>query len=130
MKNFSKKPELLAPAGNLEKLKIAFRYGADAVYFGAEAFSLRAAAKNFSYDDIVEGVKIAHSLGKKLYCTVNVMPRNEELKKLPEFLEKLSEAGVDAVKLLAELLCHFTGQIIYHLIKLRARGFDIIYLPR
>jgi putative protease len=97
MINFNKKPELLAPAGNLEKLKIAFRYGADAVYFGGEAFSLRAAAKNFSYDDIVEGVKIAHSLGKKLYCTVNVMPRNEELKKLPEFLEKLSEAGVDAV---------------------------------
>lgn len=97
MINFNKKPELLAPAGNLEKLKIAFRYGADAVYFGGEAFSLRAAAKNFTYDDIVEGAKIAHSLGKKLYSTVNVMPRNEELKKLPEFLEKLSEAGVDAV---------------------------------
>ena len=76
-----KKPELLAPAGNLEKLKIAFQYGADAVYFGGEIFSLRAAAKNFSYEDMEEGVKIAHKLGKKMYCTVNIMPKNEDLDK-------------------------------------------------
>ena len=97
MKKNLKKPELLAPAGNLEKLKIAFEYGADAVYFGGELFSLRAAAKNFTYEDIKEGAKIAHELGKKIYCTVNVMPRNEELEKLPEFLKKLEEAKVDAV---------------------------------
>ena len=54
------KPELLAPAGGLEKLKIAFQYGADAVYFGGEDFSLRAAAQNFSYEDMKEGIKIAH----------------------------------------------------------------------
>ena len=97
MKPKYKKPELLAPAGNLEKLKIAFKYGADAVYFGGEAFNLRAAAKNFSFEDIKEGAEFAHNLGKKLYCTVNVMPRNEELDKLPEFLKKLEEINVDAV---------------------------------
>ena len=92
-----KKPELLAPAGSLEKLKIAFQYGADAVYFGGEAFSLRAAAQNFSFEEIKEGAEIAHSLGKKIYCTVNVMPRNEGIDKLPEFLKNLEEAKVDAV---------------------------------
>ena len=92
-----KKPELLAPAGSLEKLKIAFEYGADAVYFGGEEFSLRAAAKNFSYEDMKEGVKIAHGLGKKIYCTVNIMPRNEELDRLPDFLKNLEEIGIDAV---------------------------------
>lgn len=97
MKNKLKKPELLAPAGNLEKLKIAFQYGADAVYFGGGEFNLRAAAQNFTYDDMREGVKIAHSLGKKMYCTVNVMPRNEDLDRLPEFLKTLEEIGIDAV---------------------------------
>ncbi len=92
-----KKPELLAPAGSLEKLKIAFQYGADAVYFGGEAFSLRAAAQNFSFEEIKEGAELAHSLGKKIYCTVNVMPRNEGIEKLPEFLKSLEEAKVDAV---------------------------------
>ena len=92
-----KKPELLAPAGNLEKLKIAFQYGADAVYFGGKSFSLRAAAQNFSFDDMREGVKIAHELGKKMYCTINVMPRNEEIKEIIPYLKKLEEIGIDAV---------------------------------
>lgn len=92
-----KKPELLAPAGSLEKLKIAFQYGADAVYFGGQDFSLRAAAQNFSYDDMREGVKLARELGRKMYCTINVMPRNEGLENLPEFLKKLEEIGIDAV---------------------------------
>ena len=92
-----KKPELLAPAGTLEKLKIAFRYGADAVYFGGEKFSLRAAAKNFTFEDMEEGVRIAHKVGKKMYCTVNVMPRNDEIKELLEYVKKLEEIGIDAV---------------------------------
>ena len=92
-----KKPELLAPAGNLEKLKIAFQYGADAVYFGGKAFSLRAAAQNFSFDDMREGVKIAHELGKKMYCTINVMPRNEEIEEMIPYLKTLEEIGIDAV---------------------------------
>ncbi|WP_294351748.1 U32 family peptidase [uncultured Clostridium sp.] len=97
MKTRYKKPELLAPAGSLEKLKIAFEYGADAVYFGGEVFSLRAAAKNLSFEDMKEGVELAHKLGKKMYCTVNVMPRSNELDELPEYLKKLEEIGIDAV---------------------------------
>lgn len=92
-----KKPELLAPAGSLEKLKIAFTYGADAVYFGGKDFSLRAATQNFTFEEIKEGAEFAHNLGKKLYCTINVMPRNEGLDKLPPFLKQLEEAKVDAV---------------------------------
>lgn len=92
-----KKPELLAPAGNLEKLKVAFRYGADAVYFGGKDFSLRAVSQNFTFEEIKEGAEFAHSLGKKLYCTINVMPRNEGIDKLPPFLKQLEEAKVDAV---------------------------------
>ena len=83
------KPELLAPAGSLEKLKIAFQYGADAVYFGGKAFSLRAGAQNFSFEEIKEGAEFAHKLGKKLYCTINVMPRSNELDKLKDFLRSL-----------------------------------------
>ena len=81
MDKINNKIELLSPAGTLEKLKIAFLYGADAVYFGGESFSLRASAKNFTFEDIEEGAKYAHSLGKKIYCTVNVMPRNNEIEK-------------------------------------------------
>ena len=97
MTNIIKKPELLAPAGSLEKLKVAFQYGADAVYFGGGAFSLRATAQKFTYDEIKEGVEIAHSLGKKIYCTVNVMPRSSELDKLVDHLKMLDELNVDAV---------------------------------
>ena len=80
-----KKPELLAPAGSLEKLKIAFQYGAYAVYFGGKAFSLRAAAQNFTYEDIKEGAELAHRLGKKIYCTINVMPKNDGIDNMVQF---------------------------------------------
>ena len=68
------KPELLAPGGSLEKLKVAIEYGADAVYIGGEAFSLRVAAENFSLDDIKEGIAFAHERGKKVYLTANILP--------------------------------------------------------
>ena len=97
MTEMIKKPELLAPAGSLEKLKIAFQYGADAVYFGGGAFSLRATAQKFTYEEMKEGVEYAHSLGKKIYCTVNIMPKNSEIDALIEHLKKLDEVGVDAV---------------------------------
>ena len=74
------KPELLLPAGNLEKLRFALMYGADAVYIGGKIFSLRAQASNFTLNDIEEGVKFAHSLNKKVYVTVNVIPREKEAK--------------------------------------------------
>ena len=91
------KPELLAPAGDLERLKWAFRYGADAVYLGGDLFSLRANANNFSLEDINEGVKFAHNLNKKVYVTVNIVLHNEEIKKLKDYLIELDKIGVDAI---------------------------------
>ena len=89
--------ELLAPAGDLERLKFAYLYGADAVYIGGKNFSLRANAKNFSIDEIKEAVNIAHNLGKKLYVTVNIVFHNDDLKGLKEYLEELSNIKVDAI---------------------------------
>jgi putative protease len=93
----NKKIELLAPAGDLEKLKIAFAYGADAVYIGGQIFGLRASARNFSFEDMEEGIRYAHERGKRVYVTLNIIPHNEDLKELPGYLEKLSELKVDAV---------------------------------
>ncbi len=92
-----KKIELLAPAGDLEKLKIAFLYGADAVYIGGTKYSLRANAKNFSLKEIEEAVLYAHNLKKKVYVTVNIILHNEDLDDLKEYLISLSEIGVDAI---------------------------------
>ena len=89
--------ELLAPAGDLERLKIAYLYGADAVYIGGLDYSLRANAKNFSLEDIKEATKFAHSLGKKIYVTVNIVFHNNNLEGLKEYLENLKELDVDAV---------------------------------
>lgn len=91
------KPELLAPAGDLERLKWAFRYGADAVYLGGNLFSLRANANNLSLEDINEGVKYAHNLNKKVYVTVNIVLHNEEIKKIKDYLIELDKIGVDAI---------------------------------
>ncbi|MFH0993490.1 MAG: U32 family peptidase, partial [bacterium] len=91
------KPELLAPAGDLERLKIALRFGADAVYVGGPEYSLRARASNFSIADIAEGVACAHRLGKKLYATANIIPTNDDLAGLDDYLLALEKAGVDAV---------------------------------
>jgi len=92
-----KKPELLAPAGNLEKLKFACIYGADAVYLGGKNFGLRAFAGNFELEEIKEGVKFAHQHGVKVYITVNIFPHNEDLRDLPQYLESLQTIGVDAI---------------------------------
>ncbi len=92
-----KKIELLAPAGDLERLKIAFTYGADAVYIGGEIFGMRSAAKNFTIEDMKEGVEFAHNLDKQVFVTINIIPRNEELDLLCDYLHKLDEIGVDAV---------------------------------
>lgn len=88
--------EVLSPAGDLERLKWALMYGADAVYIGGYNYSLRANANNFSIQDITEGVAFAHSLGKKVYVTVNILFHNEDLEGLTEYLTTLSDIGVDA----------------------------------
>ncbi|KUO77572.1 MAG: peptidase U32 [Clostridia bacterium BRH_c25] len=91
------RPEILAPAGNLEKLKMAVIYGADAVYIGGDKYGLRAAAGNFTINEIKEGADYAHAKGKKLYVTVNIIPHNEDLEGLPEYLKELEDTGADAL---------------------------------
>lgn len=91
------KVELLAPAGNLEKLKMAIVYGADAVYLGGEEFGLRAYADNFSIDDLKSGVEFAHERGKKVYITMNIFPHNEDLSGMPDYIKEIQNIGVDAI---------------------------------
>ena len=97
-----KKPELLAPGGSLEKLKTAIDYGADAVYIGGDAFSLRVAAENFSLQDMKEGLKYAHDRGKKVYLTSNIIAHNRDIPKFREFINEIRPLGFDAV-LIADL---------------------------
>jgi len=89
--------ELLLPAGNFKKLKTAFHFGADAVYIGGKAFSLRAFADNFTEDEIREGVRYAHALGKKVYVTVNIFAKNSDIESAKSFFLFLQDAGADAV---------------------------------
>lgn len=97
MTEFIKKPEILSPAGNLEKLTFASAYGADAVYFAGEQFGMRASADNFTFEEMKKGVELLHSNGKKAYLTLNTMPRNDEIDLLDSYLDSVSETGIDAV---------------------------------
>ena len=97
-----KKPELLAPAGNMEKLKMAQHYGADAVYLGGKSLGLLAFGGNFSREELKEAVEFAHNLGKKVYVTVNIFPHNIDVEALPDYLAYLNEIRVDAL-LVADL---------------------------
>lgn len=97
-----KKPELLAPAGTMEKMEMAILYGADAVYLGGKIFGLRAFGGNFSLEELKQAVKFAHSYGRKVYVTVNIFPHNDDLAKLPKYLKYLEEIKVDAL-LVADL---------------------------
>ena len=95
MGNQLRKMELLAPAGDLEKLKIAVVYGADAVYFGGEMFSLRAGAGNMTLEEMKEGVEFAHARGVKCYLTVNIFAHNEDIQPLTDYLFQLREMHMD-----------------------------------
>ena len=97
-----KKPELLAPAGTMEKLQMALAYGADAAYLGGAQFGLRAFGGNFANEEIRAAVNLAHGVGKKIYVTVNVFPHNDDLVSLPDYLRFLADAEVDAL-LVADL---------------------------
>ena len=92
-----KKPELLAPAGDMERLRMAVLYGADAVYLAGTSFGMRSFAGNFTDEELPGAVAFAHAHGVRVHCTVNTMPRNEEVTRLPEHLERLAAAGVDAL---------------------------------
>lgn len=89
------KVELLSPAGDMNKLKTAFYYGADAVYIGGKSLSLRALAGNFSNEEIIEAVNYSHSLGKKIYVTVNILARNYDIESAKEYLIFLQNANID-----------------------------------
>lgn len=91
------KPEILAPAGNLEKLKTAIDFGADAVYLGGAKLNLRAFADNFTNEDLLEGIKYAHDREKKVFVTINVFPHNEDLIGLEDYLRDLYSMKVDAI---------------------------------
>ena len=92
-----KKPELLAPAGNLEKLKIAVHYGADAVFIGGQEYGLRSNAGNFTFEEMKEGVEFANKYGAKVYVTTNIFAHNENIDGLDEYLVGLQEAGVHGI---------------------------------
>ena len=89
--------ELLSPAGDAEKMKIAFLYGADAIYIGGQNYSLRANAKNFTLEEIKETVKYAHNLNKKVYVTVNIVFHDEDFQGLEDYLKYLDSVNVDAI---------------------------------
>ena len=91
------KPELLAPAGDMERLKMAVLYGADAVYLAGTSFGMRSFAGNFEQDELFQAVRFAHAHHVKVHVTVNTMPRGDELDGLPGHLERLNEAGADAL---------------------------------
>ncbi|RAK17339.1 putative protease [Anoxybacillus vitaminiphilus] len=92
-----KKPELLAPAGNLEKLKVAILYGADAVFIGGQEYGLRSNADNFTLEEIAEGVRFANKYGAKIYVTTNIYAHNENIPGLDKYLKGLEEAGVTGI---------------------------------
>lgn len=97
-----RKPELLCPAGDMEKLRMAVAYGADAVYLAGTSFGMRSFTANFTPDELPLAIRLAREAGVKVHCTVNIMPRNDEAAALPAYLEQLDAAGVDAL-ILADL---------------------------
>ncbi len=88
--------ELLSPAGDFERLKLALKFGADAVYIGGEQFGMRTNPSNFNADEMKNAVILAHSMGKKIYLTCNTLPRNNEIEYLPDFLKYAAQIGIDA----------------------------------
>lgn len=91
------KPELLAPAGNLEKLKFAIHYGADAVYIGGQKYGLRSNADNFSFEEMKEGVEFANRYGAKVFVATNIYAHNEDVEGLEDYLRNLEAAGISAI---------------------------------
>ncbi len=118
-----KKPELLCPAGDLERLQFAVLYGADAIYVGGEEYGMRTASKNFSIEQLFSGVAFAHKHGKKVYLTLNTVPTNSEMERLPEYISHVKQTGIDAFivadlgvlavikKFAPEVEVHFSTQV-------------------
>jgi len=107
-----KKPELLAPAGDMEKLKFALLYGADAVYLGGKHFGLRASAGNFTLEEMKEAFDFAHLLGKKAYVTVNILAHNDDLKGLKEYLLNLEAIKADGIIVSDPGIIKIAGEVV------------------
>ena len=119
------KPELLCPAGDMEKLNMAVLYGADAVYLAGTSFGMRSFAGNFDDEALPKAVRFAHDHGVKVHATVNTMPRWNEAEALPAHLEKLDAAGVDALILAAGALVALrggTGEQIGHAVAMALKN--------
>ena len=101
-----RKPELLVPASSLEVLKVAVIFGADAVYIGGEVFGLRAKAKNFSMEDMKEGVEFAHEHGVKVYVTANILAHNQDLEGVRAYFAELKEIGPKCARRLSGISVH------------------------
>ena len=103
-----KRPEILSPAGDLERLKFAVLYGADAVYVGATEFGMRSAPKNFTMEQLAEGVRFAHARGRRVYLTLNTVPTNEEIARELNISPKTVETQLSrVVAALRKHLAHF-----------------------
>ena len=111
MKDSNRKPELLIPASNLEVLKTAVVFGADAVYIGGEAFGLRAKAKNFSMEDMREGIAFAHEHDVKVYVTANILAHNDDLEGVREYFQELKEVKPDALIIADPAIFEIAGEI-------------------
>ncbi|MGI6007920.1 MAG: peptidase U32 family protein [Ruminococcus sp.] len=106
-----RKPELLVPASSLEVLKVAVAFGADAVYIGGEAFGLRAKAKNFSMEEMAEGITFAHERGVKVYVTANILAHNDDLPQVEEYFRELKKIGPDALIISDPAVFMLAGEI-------------------
>ena len=114
----SRHPELLIPASSLEVLKIAVILGADAVYIGGEVFGLRAKAKNFSHDDMKEGIAFAHEHGVRVHVTVNILAHNRDLEGVREYLKELKELGPDALIIADPAIFEMAKEICPEIVRL------------
>ena len=106
------KPELLAPAGNFEKLEVAIHYGADAVYLAGKDFSLRNLTQNFTESEMAKAISLAHAHGVKVYVACNIYSRNSEQERLSRFLQKVSDLGPDAVIISDPGIVHLARTLI------------------
>ena len=115
-------PELLAPAGDAERLRYAINYGADAVYCGLPEFGMRSAPASFTPEQLTESVIYAHARGRKVYLTMNTLPTSEEADRLPEAIKEAAKAGVDALSW-QTLVCWMPARPL-------PRTLTCIFLPR
>ena len=123
-----KRPEILSPAGNFEKMRTAILYGADAVYLSGQIFGMRAAADNFSLAELAEAVEYAHKRGVKVYLTVNITPHVYEYDELEQYLTEIKDFGIDA--LIRYFMVSKRSSVAFRLSEIEKRNLNFIEKPR